>query len=116
MGSLSISPPPVATATEDVNEAAVQHRQGAAAAPHVSQLPEEADRVLVYINLLEASVASTTTAITTPTTSRHSYVKVLGQFYMNRTEQEQSAIERISMARKEAADHEKIECSMAQDC
>ena len=33
--------------------------------------------------------------------------RVLGQFYMNRTEQEQSAIERISMARKEAADHEK---------
>ena len=26
---------------------------------------------------------------------------------MNRTEQEQSVIERISMARKEAADHEK---------
>ena len=49
MGSVSISPPPVATATEDVNEAAVQHRQGAAAAPHVSQLPEEADRVPVRL-------------------------------------------------------------------
>ena len=28
MGSVSISPPPVATATEDVNEAAVKDRQG----------------------------------------------------------------------------------------
>ena len=67
MGSVGISPPPVATATEDVNEAAVQDRQGAAAAPHVSQLPEEADRAPV--DLPVTSVTSTTTTITTPTTS-----------------------------------------------
>ena len=75
MGSVSISPRHVTTATEDVNEAAVQHRQGAAVAPHVSQLPEEADRAPAYISLLLASVASTTTTITTPTFSRHSYVR-----------------------------------------
>ena len=75
MGSVSISPPPVATATEDVNKAAVKDRQGAAAAPHVSQLPEEAVRAPVYKNLLMASVASTTTTITTPTFCRHSFVR-----------------------------------------
>ena len=62
------------------------------------------------MDLPVTSVTSTTTTITTPTTSRRSYVRrstALGQFYMSRTEQEQSAIERISAVRKEAADHEK---------
>ena len=56
---------------------------------------------------------TTSASVTTPSSgapARRAYTRrsaALGQFYINRTEAEEAAIEKISGARKEAADEEK---------
>ena len=64
----------------------------------------------ITTTLTLTSTTTTTATVTTPSTSKRAYTRrstALGQFYMNRTEQEEAAIDKISCARQEAADSEK---------
>ena len=120
VGSVSVSPPPVRRAGTPDRQLDMETD-----AHHENELPQategaqvegaQVDRVQGNGTVASTTVTFTTTSasVTTPSSgapTRRAYTRrsaALGQFYINRTETEEGAIEKISAARKEAADEEK---------
>ena len=109
----SISPPPVITSPVGASILDREEADG----DHINEHHQESDGGRREENVTDTTTAAVTTAsvttatVTTPSGApKRSYVRrstALGQFYMNRTEQEESALDKISAARKEAAEQEK---------
>ena len=120
VGSVSLSPPPVGGAGTpdrqlDMDTDAHHASELTQAAEGAQADGARADRMQGNGTVASTTVTFTTTSasVTTPSSgapARRAYTRrsaALGQFYINRTEAEEAAIEKISGARKEAADEEK---------